>query len=64
MSGSDILAAIGLIAVIEGLVLSLAPHASKRALMQMASLPPDLLRQLGLTVLGLGGILAWIALAL
>lgn len=50
----DILFGLGFVAVIEGLVLALAPNRLKQALLLLVSLPPERLRVLALIFIALG----------
>ena len=50
----DILFGLGFVAVIEGLVLALAPNRLKQALLLLVSFPPDRLRVLALIFIALG----------
>jgi len=50
----DILFGLGFVAVIEGLVLALAPQHLKRALMMITAMPPDRLRLVALIFIALG----------
>ncbi len=52
---------IGLVLVIEGLALALAPSRIRQALEFLASLPPDRARQIGLAALAAGTVLVWLA---
>lgn len=58
---SDLLLAIGLVCVIEGLVFALAPSRFQDLLRQLAELPVGTRRTLGLSTLALGVGLIWIA---
>ncbi len=50
----DIIFGLGFVAVIEGLVLALAPQHLKRALLLISSIPPERLRLLALIFIALG----------
>lgn len=50
----DILFGLGFVAVIEGLVLALAPQHLKRALALLTALPPERLRLMALIFIALG----------
>jgi len=50
----DILFGLGFVAVIEGLVLALAPQHLKRALSLISRLPPEPLRIIALIFIALG----------
>ncbi len=58
---SDLLLAIGLVCVIEGLVFALAPSRFQDLLRQLAELPVGTRRSLGLGTLALGVGLIWLA---
>lgn len=58
---SDLLLAIGLVCVIEGLVFALAPSRFEDLLRQLAELPVGTRRTLGLSTLALGVGLIWLA---
>ena len=55
------LLALGLVLVVEGLVLALAPGRIEDALRLMASLGLDQRRIIGLAALALGVVLVWLA---
>jgi len=57
----DVLLGLGLMAVIEGLVLALAPLRFEDIIKAMAEMSRDQRRSLGVTVMALGVILVWIA---
>lgn len=57
----DLLFGFGLVAVIEGLVLALAPMRLREALEMMRSLPPEQVRLIGLLAVTLGTGLLWFA---
>lgn len=57
------LLALGLVLVVEGLVLALAPGRIEDALRLMASLGLDQRRIIGLAALALGMVLVWLARA-
>lgn len=58
---TDLMTALALVLVIEGLAWAAFPEAMKRMMAQVLVMPPDLLRGIGLfmAVLGLGGV--WLA---
>lgn len=58
---SDILTGLGLVAVIEGLVLALAPLRFEELLEQLRQMSPQTRRNLGLVVVALGVFLVWLA---
>ncbi|EME69075.1 hypothetical protein H261_15120 [Paramagnetospirillum caucaseum] len=60
---TDLITALALVLVIEGLAWAAFPEAMKRMMAQVLVMPPDLLRMVGLlmAVLGLGGV--WLARA-
>lgn len=61
MSWQDFLTALGLAAVMEGLVLALAPLRMERLLETLRDISPDARRTMGLGILALGVALVWIA---
>jgi uncharacterized protein YjeT (DUF2065 family) len=60
---SDLLLALGLVAIVEGLVLALAPTRLRDALELIRAMPPDQLRLIGLLAVTLGIGLVWLARA-
>jgi len=61
MSGlSDLVTALGLVLVIEGLVLALAPDVLKRMLAQILLRPPQALRLGGLIFATIGVAIVWL----
>ena len=59
----DLLFAVGMVAVFEGLVLALAPGHLRRAIEVIEALGAERARMLGLAVVGFGVVLVWIARA-
>ena len=57
----DLLMALGLMAVIEGLVLALAPLRFEQLLQMLRDLGPDRLRMMALGVIAFGVALVWVA---
>lgn len=57
----DVLLGLGLMAVIEGLVLALAPLRFEDIIKAMAEMSRDQKRSLGVIVMALGVILVWVA---
>jgi uncharacterized protein len=57
---TDLITALALVLVIEGLAWAAFPEAMKRMMAQVLVMPPDMLRMVGLVmaVLGLGGVWA------
>ncbi|SDW28221.1 DUF2065 family protein [Litoreibacter albidus] len=53
--------AAGLVLVVEGLVLALAPSRMEDIVKALADIPPDTRRMLGLGALALGVVLVWLA---
>jgi len=55
---TDLMTALALVLVIEGLAWAAFPEAMKRMMAQVLVMPPDLLRGIGLfmAILGLGGV--------
>lgn len=58
---TTLLLAVGLVFVAEGLVLALAPSRLEELLAQLARMPAELRRQIGLLAVTLGAILLWLA---
>jgi uncharacterized protein len=56
-----ILWAIGLVLIVEGLVLALAPLRIEEALRLIAGLSRDRKRAIGLAAVAIGGCLVWLA---
>lgn len=56
-----VLLAIGLVLSVEGLALALAPSRMEQVLRQLAELPPERRRLMGLAALALGVVLVWVA---
>ena len=59
--GSDLIVALGLVLVIEGLIYAIAPEAMKRMVAQILALPAPSLRIGGLVAAGVGVIVVWAA---
>jgi uncharacterized protein len=59
MLWNDLLAAVALLLVLEGLMPFLNPAGFKRALIQVAALPDRVLRAMGLAGMILGALLLW-----
>jgi uncharacterized protein len=57
---SDVLTALGLVLVIEGLTFAAAPAAAKRALAALLLQPAGLLRTLGVVAMLAGLALVWV----
>ncbi len=57
----EIVLALGLVAVIEGLVLALAPGRMEDLLRTLAQIPVETRRAIGLAVVALGVFLVWVA---
>jgi uncharacterized protein YjeT (DUF2065 family) len=57
---SDLLTALALVLVIEGITLALLPGALKRVLAQLELMPPEVLRLGGLIVASLGVFFVWL----
>ena len=56
-----ILLAIGLVLVVEGLVLALAPSRMEDILKALSEIPFETRRMIGLVAVGLGVVLVWLA---
>lgn len=63
MSWGDILTGLGLAAVIEGLVLALAPSRLDEVLEMLSRIPPETRRMIGLGVVTFGVVLVTLARA-
>jgi uncharacterized protein YjeT (DUF2065 family) len=59
MLWNDLLAALALLLVLEGLMPFLNPAGLKRTLIQVAALPDNVLRAIGLVCMVLGALLLW-----
>lgn len=57
----NLLFGFGFVAIIEGLVLALAPGRLDQLIVVLQSMTPDRRRSLGFIFVSLGGILIWIA---
>lgn len=57
----DLLLGLGLVAIIEGLVLALAPTRLREALELIRAIPPEQLRLVGLLAVTIGTGLVWLA---
>jgi len=57
----DLLFGLGFVAVIEGLVLALAPGRFGDIIRMLDEIPRETLRQIGLGVIALGVVLLWMA---
>ena len=57
-----LLLGLGLVAIIEGLVLALAPSRLRDVLEMIERMEPEQRRTIGLTVVALGVVLVWILL--
>ncbi|MFV0360536.1 DUF2065 family protein [Tropicimonas sp.] len=58
---SALLLGLGLVFVLEGLVLALAPSRIDEILQALAAMPVETRRLLGLLAITLGGLLLWLA---
>ncbi|MCY4445770.1 MAG: DUF2065 domain-containing protein [Rhodobacteraceae bacterium] len=58
---SQLIIALGLVAVIEGLVIALAPKRLEEAVKFLNKLPVEQRRYLGLAIMALGVLVIWIA---
>lgn len=56
-----LLLGLGLVAIIEGLVLALAPSRLRDVLEMIERMEPEQRRTIGLTVVALGVVLVWIS---
>lgn len=57
----DIIFGLGFVAVLEGLVLALAPNRLKQALLMLIAVPPEKLRRFALIFVTIGVALIWFA---
>ena len=58
---SELISAVGLVLVIEGLVWAAFPNAALRMLKAAANVPDQTLRVIGVSVLAAGVLLVWLA---
>jgi len=58
---TTLLLAIGLVFLLEGLVLALAPSRLEEALRLLQTLPAETIRLIGLLAMTAGGIFVWLA---
>lgn len=56
----DLLTALALVLVVEGLFLALFPHRLRQVLEMMDQVPPEVLRWGGLSAAALGVVLVWL----
>ncbi|WP_112321424.1 DUF2065 domain-containing protein [Oceanibium sediminis] len=61
MSWQDVLTGLGLAAVLEGLVLALAPSRLDEVLEMLKRIPPETRRIMGLLVIATGVAIVWAA---
>ena len=57
---SDIIAAFGLVLVLEGAICALFPEFAKRLAAQAQTVPGDTLRTVGIVCAGIGVALVWV----
>ncbi len=57
---TELLTALALVLVIEGLAWALFPDQIRRALAQLSQLPPEVLRGGGLAAAALGALFVWL----
>ncbi|MDF2096104.1 DUF2065 domain-containing protein [Aquibaculum arenosum] len=57
---TDLLTALALVLVIEGLMLALAPNVPQRVLLLLAQVPHSVLRTGGLAAMALGTFFVWL----
>jgi uncharacterized protein YjeT (DUF2065 family) len=60
MAWSDLLAAIGVAAMVEGILYAAFPDATKRAMQEFLAMPTGARRRMALIVAGAGLLLLWI----
>ena len=58
---NDILLGLGFVAVIEGLVLALAPSRLEDIVKMLRQIGPDRMRMFGLAIIAVGVLLVWLA---
>ncbi len=58
---TDVLAALGLVLVLEGALYALFPEFMKRMAAQAQTMPGDTLRTVGIVAAGIGVALVWMA---
>ncbi len=58
---SDLVLALGLVAVIEGLVIALAPNYLETVLKLLSEMPVEARRILGLIIIAFGVFIVWLA---
>ncbi len=58
---ADLVAAIGLVFVIEGLLFAIAPDRLKSALSMIEATPKETLRTLGVVAIAIGVFIVWLA---
>lgn len=57
---NDLLTALALVLVIEGLLLAISPNIPQRVLLMLAQIPPSVVRTGGLAVMALGTFFVWL----
>lgn len=57
---NDLLTALALVLVIEGLLLAISPNIPQRVLLMLAQIPPSVLRTGGLAAMALGTFFIWL----
>ena len=57
---NELIVAVGLVLVIEGLIYALFPAAMKSMVVEIAKLPDHTMRRFGLIALGLGVFIVWL----
>lgn len=57
---SDLIVALGLVLVIEGILYALFPDAMRRMMAQVLEMPPSVIRGAGLTAAAVGLGLVWL----
>ena len=58
---ADLLLALGLVAVMEGLAIALLPRHIEDALRRLSEMSRDVQRTVGLLILGIGVLIVWLA---
>ncbi len=57
---NDLLTALALVLVIEGLLLAISPNIPQRVLLMLAQIPPSVVRTGGLAAMALGTFFVWL----
>lgn len=57
---NDLVVAVGLVLVLEGLIWALAPDQGRRMAAMVSSMPDATLRRAGWTAIALGAVIVWV----